>query len=402
VVVVYALARRLAGPGAAAWAAIFAAVSPLQIYQAQELRMYVLLELALLGYFYFLVRDWDAGAGRRWRLVAGIVMCGTAALYSHNLAIFTLVAPDVYLALRRDWRALRRLILEQAAMALLAAPWLILVPGQIAKIQAAFWTPRPGLLEVLQALIIAHTNLPVPSWLLPVAVGASLLALALVALEVGRAVRADRGLQALIVLAVIPPIALFAASYLMRPVFVPRAFLPSMVAYIILAGAAVARARLRLIGGLLAGFIIVPALAALPFQYAYAEFPRSPFPAASAYLVQVQLPGDVIVHDNKLSYFPMHFYAPELPQSFLMDEPGSQNDTLAPATQRAMALYPEPDMPHAVGEAQRVWFVVFDRAIAEYATMGLPVHPQLAWLMQRFRLVSLERFNDLRVYQFER
>jgi mannosyltransferase len=114
------------------------------------------------------------------------------------------------------------------------------------------------------------------------------------------------------------------------------------------------------------------------------------------------LPGDRIVHDNKLSFFPSLVYAPLLPQSFLADVPGSPNDTLAFASQQALALFPQPDMQSAVGDATRVYFVVFTATLQEYQQAGLPDHPQLTYLKSHFNLANTAQYNDLLVYEFQR
>ncbi len=384
------------------WLALFTAASPFQIFHAQGMRMYVVLTLAALSYLYFFARLWAGGSEQRARnwLWPGLVVSGAAAMYSHNLAIFTLAAPVVLLLVRRQWSFLTRLLAALALIGLAALPWLVQVPGQIAKVQAAFWTPRPGLLEALQAIITFHTNLPVPDWMLPIAVAISLQVCVIVGIETARGIRHDPGAQLLTAFFLVPPMLLFAVSYLMRPVFVPRAFMLSSVAYYGLLARAMTRIQVRAIGYLAAGAYLVSVFAILPAQYSFATFPRSPFQRAAEYLDTRVTLGDRIVHDNKLSYFPARFYAPDLPQVFLADRPGSTNDTLAPATQAALDIFPVEDLPAAVAGAHRVWFVVFDRAVAEYAAAGASGHPQLDWLENHFELNGRQDFNDLSVYIF--
>jgi hypothetical protein len=148
--------------------------------------------------------------------------------------------------------------------------------------------------------------------------------------------------------------------------------------------------------------IILPALISLPTQYTYESFPRSPFQAAANDLAFITEEGDAIVHDNKLSYFPMRYYQPELPQDFIADQPGSHNDTFAPDSQLAMGIFPVADLDSAVGNAKRVWFVIFQRAIDEYASTGEPNHPQLVWLLERFSIADVRTYNDLLIYEFTR
>ncbi len=142
------------------------------------------------------------------------------------------------------------------------------------------------------------------------------------------------------------------------------------------------------------------ALAVLPAQYAFNEFPRSPVDEASAFLAAEIQPADVIVHDNKLSYFPAQVYDPDLPQVFLPDIEGSHNQTLAIPTQQAMNIFPMVDLEQAVVGAKRVWFVVFERAEVEYLALGLAEHPELSRLAEKFTFQEKYTFNDLLVYEY--
>ncbi len=400
----YALMRRLFGEKEAILTALFVAVSPMQIYHAQELRMYALMTLAILGYVWFFVSIYrDEGREERaWGNWAGLVICGALAMYSQNLSAFSLIVPDVYLLLRRKWRLLGRLAAAQLGIGLIFLPWLVTLPGQIAKIQNAFWTPRPGIVEIIQAVLTFHTNLPLPNGLMYAAVLVSLWVVFVTAWEYWKNRWWDTSTQILAALVVLPPALMFAVSYLMRPVFVPRAFLISGIAYLGLFARVAAHARVKAAGYFSAGMVVVLALASLPSQYTFQEFPRSDYRGAMAFLRENLQPGDAVVHDNKLSYFPSHYYAPDLPQVFLPDEPGSFNDTLAVGSEAAMGLYPAQDLAAAVGGAARVYFVVFTKAIDEYKESGEPDHPSLIWLEGRFSLSRHVAFGDLEVYEFSK
>jgi mannosyltransferase len=404
IVLVYMVTSRWFNQRAGLWAALFTAVSPLQIYHAQEIRMYALLTLALFAYIIFFMRLWDErGAGRAsWINIIGLVLSGTAAMYSHNLAIFSIVVPNFLLVFRREWRFLSRLVVAQMGIGLLWLPWLVFVPTQITKIQTAFWTPQPGLREILQTIITFHTNLPLPEWFLPIAVFTSLLTMTLVVYEIVKVTKGNQVIHSLLLFTFLPALLLFIASYLMRPIFVPRAIMLSSLTYYVLAGRVVSDADNRVFALILCLLIILPALTSLPTQYTFESFPRSPFQAAADDLAVITEEGDALVHDNKLSYFPMHFYQPELPQDFIADTPGSHNDTFAPESQLAMGIFPVTDLDSAVGSAKHVWFVIFQRAIDEYASIGEPNHPQLAWLLERFSMADVRTYNDLLIYEFTR
>jgi hypothetical protein len=332
----------------------------------------------------------------------GVVLAGTTALYTHNLAVFSILAIDVFLLIRREWKELSRLVAAQAVMLVLFLPWLQFVPGQIQKIQQAFWTPRPGLLEVVQALVIFHASLPLSSWILIVGVTASLLAAVLTGHIVVRRLSLGWNAGFLVCLIIVPPSLLFLASYFMRPVFVPRAFTLSLIAYLVLAGRAIAEVRPRPLGWILAGSFATAAVVGLPAELTYRTFPRSPFREAGTFLETTADNGDLILHSNKLSYFPMAVYHPALPQAFLPDLPGSHNDTLAEATQRALGLFPLADVDGAIDGAGRVRFVIFQRELDEYAVSAIGLPPVLGRLYAATR-GEPERtaFNDLWIYDFD-
>lgn len=407
VVLVYLWVAEVLGEWEGRIAALLAALSPFLIYHSQELRMYTLLLLGSLLYALGTSRVLEADetashGGDRFSSWGLLIVGGTVAMYSHNLALFTLAAPPLYLLAHRRWQPLRRISFGLAAVLGLAGPWLVILPRQIAKIQTAFWTPIPGPLEVVQAFVTFHTNLPVPNWAIPLALASSLMAGALVVYTVINARRTLSQLSHVWPYLALPPVGLFIASYLMRPVFVPRAFIFSAVAYLALVAWAAVRGPLPGQKYVLLAVIVIPSILVLPAQYSYQQFPRSPFDQAAGLLEERTEPGAVIVHDNKLSFFPMYVYAPQLPMEFIRDEPGSHNDTLAPQTQEVMGLDPARDIAAAVHDRSPVWFVVLDRAVEEYRELGYSDHPRIEWLRQRYSQEEAWQFNDLTVIRFIR
>lgn len=399
----YALVEHLFGRAAAGWAAFLTAISGLQIYHAQDVRMYALLLAGQSGYLYFFARSYfprPAHPPASWQNWLGLVLCGTLAMYSHNLAIFALVIPSFYLLLKWDWRAILRLAAAQLVIGLLALPWLVLIPGQIAKVQKAWTLPQPGIVEVLQAVIMFTASLPLPFLLLAIVAVLSLQILVMLGIETWRARKTDP--QALfLVCALLPPVMLFVASYLMRPIFIPRGFLISSLAYYGLAGLVIARAWKRGVGVLILGGFVLAAGLSLPSFYTYAEFPRSPYRSVVAELSSVGS-GAVIVHENKLSYFPARYYAPDLNQVFVADPPDSPNNTFEPASQAAMQIFPQASLEAATTGYADVYFVYFEQSVKEYTAAGFSQHPDLTWLDQHFRRVDSQAVGDLNIAHYQR
>lgn len=395
---IYLIARDLLGIRTAWFAAFLVAISPLQIYHAQDIRMYSLLAFCQSGYLWFFVRLWSVNKHDWWKW-AGLILLGAAAMYTHNLAIFVLIVPNLFLLYRRNWGLFFKLLLAQLVIGLLFLPWVFFVPGQIHKIQQAFWTPRPGLIEIIQSLIILVANLPLPQGWLTIAAIIAVQIIVIVLVEMCRRNK-NSALKFIIACWVFPPFLLFVASYFMRPVFVPRGFITSLLFFLVVGGWVIAQTFPKSIGWFLViGFILASAIT-LPYQYTYNRFPRSPYKEATQYLASIADSDDLILHDNKLSYFPSFYYAPNLPQSFLADEKGSINDTLAPETQEALGIFAQPSVQAAIRGYSEVYFVVFTQAIIEYHSFEQREHPQLQWLKENFLLVDQRSWQDLEVYHF--
>jgi len=409
VYLVYRLGEVWLGRSAAIWGAGLAAVSPLMIYHGQDVRMYALLVTSQLGYFWYFTRIWKTDTETirsTWPAWLGLIICGAAAMYSHNVAVFALAAPDLFLLLHRQWKKLFRIVTGQVFIGLVALPWLLMIPSQIAKVQRAWTLPTPGVVEILQALIMLVSSLPLSFWLMAIALLIALQAIVVIAIELLRIIKilpdCRDGVEFFLYLFLLPPVGLFLVSYLVKPMFVSRAFLISSLAFDLLAGFVIVRGWKRGIGKFLAGGILLAALISLPTHYRYQEFPRSPYREAVMYLANRLQPGEVIIHETKLSYFPSAFYAPDLPQVFLADQPGSPNDTFEPGSQAAMQIFPLADLDTASKGSHGVYFVTFRQTFTEYQEMGLAEHPNVTWLNEHFHQANHISFSDLEVYYYLR
>jgi mannosyltransferase len=198
------------------------------------------------------------------------------------------------------------------------------------------------------------------------------------------------------------PLVLFLLSYMMRPVFVPRAFIVSSLFFYGLFGILIAVDRPAWMKSIPLLAVLIAAGLSVPNTYAFNRFPRSPFQKAME-TIQAQTSQDaLVVHDNKLSYFPGVVYYPKVKQVFIADIPGSANDTFAIASQKAMALYPQESIQQAVGGISAVNFLVFSRTIREYQQLGYEEHPQIAWLDENFYLQEVVHVGDLEIYRYTR
>ena len=412
VAVIYAVGHRLFGKRAGAVGMLVAASSPLQVYYAQEARMYAAMGLASgLTILFFVRAVSNDGRSRNWGNWAGVAVSAAAAMYMHNLSAFFLLALGLSVLPRP--KVFLKVAAAGAGAFVLWLPWFLNVPGQFAKLRQAYWVTRPDFVTLLQTALVYHAGeelMAARVWLMLALFTAVILPIMfLFQLLKLRKESETRRAAWLAALAGGTPLLLFVAS-LYQPVYIQRALLPAALMYAAALGWMFARGTSiaatncsygmpGLIRGLLAVLFGLTTLVGLRAHYTFMQFPRPNFPAVVAFLEQNAQAGDVIVHSNKLTFFPMHYLDRTLPQVFLADTPGSGSDTLALPTQDALGLHAVIDPQTAVNGAERVWFVIFDKAVDEYRPAE---HPHLAWLYAHYSVRGVWHVDDLAIYEFVR
>lgn len=405
VVIIFELGRLLFSQRAAIVAMLMVAVMPFHIYYSQETRMYAPLALFCLMSILFFVRAVQAemkNSRQIWQHWLGFVLSSAAALYMQNLAVVFLLTLGLSTLPRP--RIYAKMAIAGVIVLTLWLPWFVNLGSQFAKLQQAYWVTKPTLLTLLQTLLVYHTGeeLLEVRLLLPVALFVAIvLPLMLIFQIVMARLKPKTNLVVWLVgLAFGTPFLLFVIS-LFQPVYVQRALLPAALLYVIGVSWLLVEATMpNLIRLMLASLLTVTLLGGLYAHYTFAQFPRPNFQSAIAFLENNVQSGDLVLHSNKLTFFPMHYYDRNLSQSFLADPPGSGSDTLALPTQKVLGLYADHEIEMVVlPTTTRVWFVIFARAIEEYSPES---HPHLNWLLENFQVAAQNTFNDLTVYQFVR
>lgn len=384
-------------------AGFLAAISPFHYYHAQDVRNYALLLSAQTAFLWFFVRLWksqDQPFSRRAGDWIGLALSGTIAMYTHNVAFLGLAPAPLYLLFRRKWNFLLQVVVAFLLIAIFSVPWLAILPTQLAKIQYDWWLWRPGVVDWLQVPLVWVTGLPLTGIWLWIGALVALETFVLVTWEFSRRRLAGEWTGFLWVVMLAIPVLFFSASYLFKPVFVPRGFILSSFAFLAMAAHGIVQRWQQGGGKIILGGFVLGALIGIPVQSNFLDFPRAPFRQVAHELAARITPGDLIVHENKLSYFPVKYYRPDLPQVFLADIPGSGNDTFARGSQEAMQIFPQPDIQRAVQGARRVYFVVFQQAVEDYQRLGFGEHPVLVWLRSHAVEENRMNYRDLWVYVF--
>ena len=380
---------------------LFAALAPFQIHYAQEIRMYSFLAMWLLLATYAYQRGSKTGNWRWWGLFS---ISAALAQYTHNLAAFYLIALAVLPIFQKNWQTLRAMIFAGLGALVLYFPWALQIPAQFSKVQNAYWVERPDISKLFTLLLVFITNTPLPTSLVA---GALAMALMIVIIGFIQTLRYSRqtnekdGLW-LLYLSVAPPLLLFLFSQ-WRPVYIERALLSSGAIFCIWLAWVITKTNLpNTAQYALLGLLGISSVLGIYQHITYHDFPYGPFKGLDISLQQRMELRDVIVHSNKLSMLPAMLFDRDLPQSFIGDQPGSSTDTLALATQQVLGIKAESDIQTATRNAERVWYIIYQRSIDEYEANGFPNHPDIKYLDSQYELESEENWDGLRVFLYSK
>ncbi len=405
VAVVYRLAADLFNQRVGMAAALITALAPFHIQYSQETRMYALLALVLLLTTWAYRRAWCTGRVAWW---IGFGVLAALAMYTQQLAAFYLAALGLIPPLARAWRKIVPTAAAAGLALLLYLPWLLNLPGQLGKLQAYYWIPRPSPLRpllTLRSFVTVSLDYPAPWSTAGFVVGTMLTVLLAIQIRVRwqrMPSRERRGLLGVIWLLAGSTALLWLASQVLTPMYLDRALLAQgILLYIALAWLLVHGGLPRLIAFFVAVIWLIMAGAGYVYHITWRTFPNPPFQAAVAYLQANTTPGDVIVHSNKLTMLPMVYYDRTLPQIYMADRPGSGEDTLALPTQEVLGLIGERCLPAVLGGAERVWLVIFAQEEKEYLSLpSVEAHPHLSWLRTHYHESQATVFEDLLIIPF--
>lgn len=383
----------------AGYVTIFLAIgSPFLIYHSQELRMYSLLLFGQIGYLYSIIKISKFDSKHKFYIFSAVVF-GIIALYAHNLAIVGVVACNFVFFMQKSKRFFKNLVLIQFFLLLLFSPWLYFLPQQITKVQSAFWTNRPGIIELFQSILTLFGFAPLEFWKMAFVI--LIIFQNLIIAFVWMIKTKNLKMIRFSLIGLFIPFALFLISYIAIPVFVPRIFiLSTFIAYAIM-GVFINSNWNFAIGKISFLSLIFVVLFSLPNYYKFESFPRSPFKETIEFLTEKNQGEKFILHDNKLSYFPMKFYDNKFDQYFIADPNGSENDTLAYQSQLALGHYAIQDISN-FDLPQELFFIVFKQTELEYETLNLE-NPNFYYLRTFYQDYSLyQSVGDINIYYFSK
>lgn len=299
----YRLGQRLNLSHSALVAALgFMAINGVQIWYAQEGRMYALLQaLVLVQVLSVLERRWS------W-----LFLSTAAALWLHNYALIYMAVIGLF-AMENEWRQpdrkIKRVILAMAGAVALWLPWVVALYLQMSQVAAGYWIQDFRLGTVIYCLSAILWSFvmdgPMESIAPMVTIGALSLAL------VRAWQRREHGV--LIWIGLAPLILVVIASIIWRPILLYRGLIGSVPALVLLLAETLAGQRQSAVNRWIAGVIVLPIMLAgmITIQGAYVK------KGHDALLIQQYVsdfgPEDVIIHFNDGSWVIFRAFS-DLPQ----------------------------------------------------------------------------------------
>ena len=194
-----------------------------------------------------------------------------------------------------------------------------------------------------------------------------------------------------------PPIFLYLVSQF-YPLYLDRALIGSAIMLYVLLAWLFIKGGLPSVFKVALGALGVIAIAiGLYTHYTWSTFPNSPFRQAMQAVADQWQPDDVIIHQDKLSGLASMYYAPDLMQRYIRDEPGAPDDTLSLPAQTTLNFVADQCVQIAARDAQRVWWVVIEPSAAQYALIQELFADQIVWLNTSFSTSQEWVYNDLHV-----
>lgn len=379
VVELHQLVKRLAGDTPARSAGILMAAMPGQLYYSQEARMYSLLTLlVLLGARAVVERNW-----------LRLALCCSLLMYTQNLAWIYVAILAIWAVIAGKLRAFKFL----AGGGLAYAPWAITAIRQAAMIDNGFWLsfrPSPGAALYYLSFTTVFTRLPQEFLVHGIA-----LALALTAIALWAARSQFKRLMPLLTLGFLPPLILYAISFVWRPILLDRGLLPAGAAIVGLWGIGLSSLP-RWGKKALAVFALPMALIAILTYYTDPTGQRPRTDPIRDTIIEGWQPGDVLYHVTLESYIAYRYYLPDLPAQ-VMPEAGDLAQSLTDISKNAMGITDREMLFSQLGQAgyKRAWlFVVTNPVTSDYEVM------QAHWIRQTYPALREWVFLDTDISKF--
>ncbi|MCB0208393.1 MAG: glycosyltransferase family 39 protein [Anaerolineae bacterium] len=367
VVTIYWLGCLLFDERVGLMAAVIMAVSPLQLFYAQEARLYTqLLLLTLLSSCCF----FQALRTDRYGWWAVFVVTATLAAYTAYFAfpIFAAMALYVFL-IERQRQKIFHFLVAMVVVGLLYLPWVGVFIAQTRAVADTYWIAQPSPLVLFTTLSGFFISYTLPSFWIAVSLVTTLLII-FVVLNDGRHIIWRRHIDTkpllwLLLWGFIPLVGTFLIS-LIQPIFQLRTVLTASPAFYILVAWGTMRSPQRRVNG----FLFLPTVALMLFSlfnfYFNPAFEKPAWRAAATYVNTHTQPGDVVLHTSDSSFLPFLAYPHQVPHILLpLDPDEASKNAPSQSIISAVGGTPQP-LETSVQGYNRAWLVMGIEHSADY------------------------------------
>lgn len=317
IIVTYKIGQLLFNTKTGLISAFLLSISPFHIYYSQELRAYSLLAFVSLMSIFYLIKCLKRNKLFYW---VGLIIFTALSLYTHNIAIFLLIAENIFFILfyKRYKTLLQKWLIAQLFIVLFYLPYFKNIFEQTVYFQISdIFQPPPlnHLFNFIQSFIIFNSGYNSPETIQCLTV---LLFTPLFFLGVLYDNKKEE--TGLLLCWLLIPIALtLILAIFIRNVYLPRTLIHVSVAYYILTAYGISKLKpknlylyILLFYTILTGFglnnyyqNIFPSST---FLYCTGVFPRKETKLAASYIENNFQEGDIIGHTNMFTYAPFYYY----------------------------------------------------------------------------------------------
>jgi len=365
VLTLYLIGRDLFDEQVGLVGALLMTISPLQLFYAQEARVYAQLLLFTGLSSWAFIRALDSHSNRWWGLfiVSTILVCYTA-----YFAFPVVLAMALYvLLIDRRWKSIWRFGLSMAVIAGLYLPWLGVLFFQTRSVLASFWIEPAHPLILLTTLSGFFVGISLPAFWIAVSLAVTLMIIFVVLNNVRHALaQGSHDSQALIWLllwAFVPLLGIYFVS-LVRPIFQLRTVITaSLPIYLLVSWGLVRVPRKRLNQWLFLPTLIVMVISLFNFYFdpAYA---KPAWREAAAYVREHAQPNDIGIHTSDGSFLPFLAYAPNIEHVRLLQDSANAPDNSRPQAIIMAITSSRQSAEEATQGRQRAWLIIgLDRDI---------------------------------------
>lgn len=362
---VYGLGTRLHSRAAGFLSALLLAISPFNVYFAQEARMYSLLGLTATAASYCLVWGLQSSKTTAWVCYA---FAAAGTLYTQQVGGLAVVITHGVILLTYYLRGRRvgaRGLYALAAGVIAWLPWFAVMLYQVSR-GAVPWIANPSPRELSQLLLSFTSHLlPDPIHLSSVTIPLSSISLAAVLVYLGLAslgilsLRHQRGQMLIASFFLVGPVVVELNAGLLQPVFIDRTLISVGIVYVLLLAAGLIWLMKRTLGRPVAvsAFAALLLLNLVSLDNIYNHYEKEKWNSAASYVAKQGRQGDIVVFNGNSSQLPFDYYysrfsATELPQSSVPCELDRCYRFEAPANAEDRAR-----IGSEVSNYQRMWLV---------------------------------------------